>query len=136
MRGGWNRRGRIPAPVAALRNGGASWGDQQRWQAIPHSLLEQVRQSPSMRASTWPAQVSTRPPTSGTSFARPAFDQRQEARPSDAYPGRAIDFGNKRGILSASPPQGCQVSVLPADSGSTRLLAWPERVFPLQCLVI
>ncbi|MCT0201827.1 glutamine-hydrolyzing carbamoyl-phosphate synthase small subunit [Synechococcus sp. CS-603] len=118
------------ALVRRLRDGGAINGAISSDGSDPHSLLEQVRQSPSMEGLNLAAQVSTKEPYQWNELCQAGFDQRQQARPSDPYRVVAIDFGIKRGILERLAAHGCQVSVLPADSGIEQVLSLaPEGVF-------
>jgi len=118
------------ALVRRLRDGGAINGAISSDGSDPHSLLEHVRQSPSMEGLNLAAQVSTKAPYQWDKLCQAGFDQRQQARPSDPYRVVAIDFGIKRSILERLAAHGCQVSVLPADSGIEQVLALaPEGVF-------
>jgi len=92
------------ALVRRLRDGGAINGAISSDGSDPHSLLEQVRQSPSMEGLNLAAQVSTKAPYEWNELCQAGFDQRQQAVP-------AIPTGSWRSIsassgasLSASPP--------------------------------
>ncbi|MEB3199030.1 MAG: glutamine-hydrolyzing carbamoyl-phosphate synthase small subunit [Synechococcaceae cyanobacterium] len=118
------------ALVRHLREGGAINGAICSDGSAPAAVLQQVRQAPSMQGLNLAATVSTSVPYRWNSLCAASFDARAMAPPARPYRVVAIDFGIKRAILDRLVAHGCEVTVLPADSGLAQVLAeQPEGVF-------
>jgi hypothetical protein len=118
------------ALVRHLREGGAMNGAIASDGTAPLALLERVRAAPSMDGLNLAEGVSTREPYRWTSLCPAEFDARLQPQPDRPYRVVAIDFGIKRAILERLVAHGCEVTVLPADSGLEDVLRHePEGVF-------
>jgi carbamoyl-phosphate synthase small subunit len=118
------------ALVRHLREGGAMNGAIASDGTAPLALLERVRAAPSMDGLNLAEGVSTREPYRWTSLCPAEFDARPQPQPDRPYRVVAIDFGIKRAILERLVAHGCEVTVLPADSGLADVLRHePEGVF-------
>ena len=104
-------------------------GDQQRRPVAPgppgrrairsqHGGLNLAREVSTREAYQWNAACSV------------GFDQRLRTRSSQVFNVVAVDFGIKRAILDRLVAHGCQVTVVPADSGVEDVLKHqPDGVF-------
>jgi carbamoyl-phosphate synthase small subunit len=118
------------ALVRHLRQGGAINGAIASDGTTPAALLEQVRSAPSMAGLNLAETVSTAEPYRWSSLCSAGFDIRLQPQPATPYRVVAIDFGIKRAILERLVAHGCEVTVLPADSGLQEVLRHaPEGVF-------
>ena len=118
------------ALVRHLRDTGAMNGVISSDGRSPQELLAELQSAPSMQGLNLADQVSTSQPYTWTSACAAAFDQRLKSRPDRPYRVVAIDFGIKRAILDRLVGHGCEVTVLPASSTLSDVLAHaPEGVF-------
>jgi carbamoyl-phosphate synthase small subunit len=118
------------ALVRLLREGGAVNGAISTDGSDPHTLLNQVRSSPSMEGLNLAEQVSTQAAYRWEQLCPAGFDQRLQASPDQPYRVVAIDFGIKRAILERLAAHGCTIDVLPASCSIEQVLALaPEGVF-------
>ena len=116
--------------VRHLRDTGAMNGVISSDGRSPQELLAELQSAPSMQGLNLADQVSTSQPYTWTSACAAAFDQRLKSRPDRPYRVVAIDFGIKRAILDRLVGHGCEVTVLPASSTLSDVLAHaPEGVF-------
>jgi len=129
--GWWESPGGTRALVRRLRDGGAiNWGES----ASDGQRSPQPAGAGAPEPRRWMGLNLAAPSVSpgahewNEPFARPALNQTPAGPSQRSLPGSWHRFRHQRGILDASPPNVCQVSVLPADSGIEQCCPGPEGV--------
>ena len=118
------------ALVRHLRESGAMNGVISSDGRSPQDLLDVVQSAPSMEGLNLAREVSTREAYQWNAACSVGFDQRLRTRSSQVFNVVAVDFGIKRAILDRLVAHGCQVTVVPADSGVEDVLKHqPDGVF-------
>jgi len=93
-------------------------------------LFSVLKKSPSMSGLNLVDKVTTKSAFNANSSCPVAFDMRIKNTQTIPYKVVAIDFGIKQSILDRLVAHGCEVTVLPANSELSDVLALsPEGVF-------
>ena len=93
-------------------------------------LFMLLKKAPSMRGLNLVDKVSTKSSFIHKESCSVSFDKRIKITKKNPYKVVAIDFGIKQAILDRLVAHGCEITVLPADSSFSDVLAFsPEGVF-------
>ena len=96
----------------------------------PSSLLEKIRNQPSMTGLNLTGEVTTKKTYKWDLSTAVEFDKRLGKSQKIPFKVVAIDFGIKRSILNRLVSYGCEVQVLPADANYSDVMQFePEGVF-------